>query len=103
MTLPYPRDRLYPPDNLLSRLQSCTNRGWPSRSSLRGRLLLWAQALTKCAVGQPVTDQEGKTGVIVSDNSNLCQVKYGDGQTYGWIFWNLRPAAEPTKSGSTAL
>jgi hypothetical protein len=57
----------------------------------------------QCAVGQPVTDQEGKTGVIVSDNSNLCQVKYGDGHTYGWIFWNLRPAAEPTKSGSTAL
>jgi aspartyl protease family protein len=62
-----------------------------------------AQALTKCTVGQPVTDQEGKTGVIVSDNSNLCQVKYGDGQTYGWIFWNLRPAAERAKSGSTAL
>jgi aspartyl protease family protein len=51
-----------------------------------------AQALTKCTAGQAVVDKEGKTGVIVADDSKLCQVKYGNGQTYSWIFWNLRPA-----------
>ena len=58
-----------------------------------------AQALTKCIAGQEVTDKEGKTGVIVSDGSKLCQVKYADGQIYSWIFWNLRPAAAPAKPG----
>jgi aspartyl protease family protein len=53
-----------------------------------------AQALTKCAAGQSVTDKEGKTGVIVSESGSLCQVKYADGQIYGWIFWNLRPAGD---------
>src|SRR5260370_26381459 len=57
-----------------------------------------AQTLTKCTTGQPVMDREGKTGVIVSDGTSLCQVKYADGQVYGWIFWNLRPAGEPAKS-----
>ena len=57
-----------------------------------------AQALTKCTAGQAVIDQEGKTGVIVADDSKLCQVKYGDGQIYSWIFWNLRPAGEPATS-----
>lgn len=52
-----------------------------------------AQALTTCAVGQMVTDREDKTGVIVSGGNNLCQVEYPDGQVYGWIYWNLRPAA----------
>src|ERR1700730_755949 len=56
-----------------------------------------AQALTKCTAGQEVTDKEGKTGVIVSDDSKLCQVKYADGQTYSWIYWNLRPTAAPVK------
>ena len=60
--------------------------------------LATAQTLTKCTAGQPVVDTEGKTGVIVSDGTSLCQVRYADGQVYGWIFWNLRPAAEPAKS-----
>jgi len=51
-----------------------------------------AQALTTCAVGQMVTDRENKTGMIVSAGNNLCQVEYPDGQVYGWIYWNLRPA-----------
>jgi aspartyl protease family protein len=51
-----------------------------------------AQALTKCSAGQAVIDKEGKTGVIVADDAKLCQVKYGNGQIYSWIFWNLRPA-----------
>jgi aspartyl protease family protein len=51
-----------------------------------------AQALTTCTVGQAVTDREDKTGVIVSAGNNLCQVEYPDGQVYGWIYWNLRPA-----------
>jgi aspartyl protease family protein len=51
-----------------------------------------AQALTKCSAGQAVIDKEGKTGVIVANDAKLCQVKYGDGQIYSWIFWNLRPA-----------
>src|SRR5215469_16367121 len=58
-----------------------------------------AQTLTKCTLGQPVVDQEGKSGVIVSEAGSLCQVKYPDGQAYGWIYWNLRPdtaTARPT-------
>ena len=57
-----------------------------------------AQALTTCAVGQMVTDRENKTGIIVSAGNNLCQVEYPDGQVYGWIYWNLRPAA-PAQPG----
>ena len=52
------------------------------------------QALTECTEGERVVDQEGKTGTVVSQGSALCQVKYDDGQSYGWIFWNLRPALE---------
>jgi len=59
--------------------------------------LAGAQALTKCVAGQAVIDREGKTGVIIADDSKLCQVKYPDGQVYSWIFWNLAPAA-PSKS-----
>jgi clan AA aspartic protease (TIGR02281 family) len=60
-----------------------------------------AQPLAKCTVGQQVTDSEGKTGVIVSGEKNLCQVKYADGLIYGWIYWNLHPAndANPSLSG----
>jgi clan AA aspartic protease (TIGR02281 family) len=60
-----------------------------------------AQALTTCAIGQMVTDREDRTGVIVSAGNNLCQVEYPDGQVYGWIYWNLRPA--PTQSGSPTV
>jgi clan AA aspartic protease (TIGR02281 family) len=63
--------------------------------------LAGAQALTTCAVGQTVTDREDKTGVIVSGSNNLCQVEYPDGQVYGWIYWNLRPAAAPPASTSS--
>src|SRR5215813_4707702 len=59
--------------------------------------LAGAEALTKCVAGQAVIDREGKTGVIIADDSKLCQVKYPDGQVYSWIFWNLAPAA-PSKS-----
>jgi aspartyl protease family protein len=61
--------------------------------------LATAQALTKCVAGQEVIDKEGKSGVIVADDSKLCQVRYADGQTYSWVFWNLRPTAAPRKSG----
>ena len=61
--------------------------------------LVAAQALSKCTVGQVVTDKEDKTGVVISAASNLCQVKYPDGQTYRWIYWDLRPAAAPEQSG----
>lgn len=60
--------------------------------------LTGAQPLTKCIAGQTVTDREGKTGVIIGDDSKLCQVKYPDGQIYSWVFWNLEPAARPNKS-----
>jgi len=56
------------------------------------------QELTRCVVGQQVVDKEGRSGVVVADDSKLCQVKYADGQIYSWIFWNLRPTtalAEP--------
>ena len=49
--------------------------------------------LTKFIARHEVTDKEGKIGVIVPDDSKLCQVKYADAQIYGWIFWNLVPAA----------
>ena len=49
------------------------------------------QELTRCVVGQQVIDQEGRSGVVVADDSRLCRVKYADGQIYSWIFWNLRP------------
>jgi len=57
------------------------------------------QELTKCVAGQQVIDKEGKSGIIVADDSKLCQVKYSDGQIYGWIFWNLRPTAAPAQPG----
>jgi aspartyl protease family protein len=55
------------------------------------------QELTKCVAGQQVIDKEGKSGVVVADDSKLCQVKYADGQIYSWIFWNLRPTAAPAQ------
>jgi clan AA aspartic protease (TIGR02281 family) len=61
-----------------------------------------AQTLSKCTVGQAVTDREDKTGIVISAASNLCQVKYPDGQIYGWIYWDLRPNAPPEQSGSPA-
>jgi aspartyl protease family protein len=59
-----------------------------------------AQALTKCIAGAQVIDREGRIGTIVSAGSALCQVKYDDGQTYGWIFWNLRPAPKHVPAGA---
>jgi aspartyl protease family protein len=56
------------------------------------------QELTRCVAGQQVIDKEGRPGVIVADDSKLCQVKYADGQIYDWIFWNLRPTAAPAES-----
>ncbi len=57
------------------------------------------QELTRCVAGQQVIDKEGRSGVVVADDSKLCQVKYADGQIYNWIFWNLRPTAAPTQPG----
>src|SRR6201984_764736 len=57
------------------------------------------QELTRCVAGQQVIDKEGKSGVIVADDSKLCQVKYADGQIYAGIFWNLHPTAAPAQSG----
>ncbi len=61
-------------------------------------LLAAAQGPTKCTVGQPVMDSEGNTGIVVSVDNHLCKVKYLDGQVYGWIYWNLRPANAPATS-----
>jgi aspartyl protease family protein len=57
------------------------------------------QELTRCVAGQQVIDKEGRSGVVVADDSKLCQVKYADGQIYNWIFWNLRPTATPAQPG----
>ena len=57
------------------------------------------QGLTRCVAGQQVIDKEGKSGVIVTDDSKLCQVKYADGDIYSWIFWNLRPMPAPAEPG----
>jgi clan AA aspartic protease (TIGR02281 family) len=59
-----------------------------------------AQTLTKCTLGQAVIDQEGKSGLIVTADNNLCQVKYPDGQVYGWIYWNLRPDVAPAQAAA---
>lgn len=56
------------------------------------------QELARCVAGQQVIDKEG-SGVVVADDSKLCQVKYSDGQIYNWIFWNLRPTAGPAEPG----
>jgi clan AA aspartic protease (TIGR02281 family) len=61
-----------------------------------------SQGISQCTVGQEVTDQENKTGLVVSAGNHLCQVKYPDGQVYGWIYWNLRPAAS-AKTESPSL
>jgi aspartyl protease family protein len=55
------------------------------------------QELTRCVAGQQVVDKEGRSGVVVADDSKLCQVKYADGQMYNWIFWNLHPTAAPAE------
>jgi aspartyl protease family protein len=55
------------------------------------------QELTRCVAGQQVVDKEGRSGVVVADDSKLCQVKYADGQIYNWIFWNLHPTAAPAE------
>ena len=65
-----------------------------------GAALASGPELTKCVAGQEVTDKEGKTGVILADDSKLCRVQYPDGQVYSWIFWNLRPSVGAVKSGS---
>jgi aspartyl protease family protein len=57
------------------------------------------QELTRCVVGQQVIDKEGRSGVVVADDSKLCQVKYADGQIYSWIFWNLRSTTGLTEPG----
>ena len=53
--------------------------------------LATAEALTSCTAGQAVTDKEGKTGVIIADDSKLCQVKYADGQIYSSISGTCAP------------
>jgi aspartyl protease family protein len=62
-------------------------------------LLAAPQELTGCIAGQQVVDKEGRSGVIVADDSKLCQVKYADGQVYSWIFWNLRPTGGRAEHG----
>ena len=57
------------------------------------------QELTRCVAGQQVIDKEGKSGVILADDSKLCQVKYANGQIYAWIFWNLHPTTAPAQPG----
>jgi aspartyl protease family protein len=57
-----------------------------------------AQTLSKCTLGQSVIDLEGKSGLIVTADNNLCQVRYPDGQIYGWIYWNLRPDIAPAQA-----
>src|SRR5207237_9285332 len=57
------------------------------------------QELTRCVAGQQVIDKEGRSGVVVADDSKLCQVKYSDGQIYNWIFWNLRSMAATAEPG----
>jgi aspartyl protease family protein len=61
-----------------------------------------AQTLTKCTLGQAVVDQEGKSGLIVTADNNLCQVRYPDGEVYGWIYWNLRPDVAPAQAAASA-
>jgi aspartyl protease family protein len=68
--------------------------------ALAAALSASAQTLTKCVAGQRVVDQEGKIGTIMSEGSPLCQVRYDDGQAYGWIFWNLRPVSAGAKPGA---
>jgi len=52
-----------------------------------------AQAPNGCLAGQPVIDREGRIGTVVSQGGALCQVRYADGQIYGWFHADLRPAS----------
>jgi aspartyl protease family protein len=57
------------------------------------------QTLTKCSIGEQVTDNEGHIGVIVAADGEVCQLRYDDGQTRGWASWSLRPAVAPSPGG----
>jgi clan AA aspartic protease (TIGR02281 family) len=51
-----------------------------------------AQTLSKCNIGEQVTDNEGGTGIIVGAQAEVCQLRYPDGQTRAWASWSLHPA-----------
>ena len=61
-----------------------------------------AQALSQCTVGQRVTDKADRTGEIVTDSDGFCQMRYDNGQIFGWDYWDLRPAASNIGTDSAA-
>jgi clan AA aspartic protease (TIGR02281 family) len=60
-----------------------------------------AQTLSRCNIGEQVTDTEGRTGIIVDAEGEVCRLRYADGQIRGWAAWSLRPAdaAPPPAAG----
>jgi clan AA aspartic protease (TIGR02281 family) len=44
-----------------------------------------SQAPSGCKMGQPVADAHSRTAVIVGGHSDLCLIRYEDGQTQRWI------------------
>jgi aspartyl protease family protein len=57
-----------------------------------------ATALTRCIVGQQVSDPRDNIGVIVWGSGDFCRVRYVDGQSYGWPSGDLHAAEPPAKS-----
>jgi clan AA aspartic protease (TIGR02281 family) len=57
-----------------------------------------AQAVQECTVGQQVTDDHGKEGVIAAAHGDQCLIKYNDGKTQGWVAPQTLHATAPGKS-----
>jgi clan AA aspartic protease (TIGR02281 family) len=57
-----------------------------------------AQTAGECILGTPVIDPDGRIGTVISPGGTLCRVRYRDGETYPWAYWNLRPAPGTAKA-----
>ena len=58
-----------------------------------------AQTLTRCNVGEQVSDNEGGIGIIIGADGEICRLRYADGRIRGWASWSLRPA-NPAAAGA---
>ena len=59
-----------------------------------------ASALTKCTIGQQVSDPLGGNGVVVWSGADFCRVRYEGGVSHGWMAADLQAAEAPGKSGA---
>jgi clan AA aspartic protease (TIGR02281 family) len=59
-----------------------------------------ASALTKCTVGQKVSDPLGKNGVIDWSGGDFCRIRYEGGESHGWMAVDLQVIGELGRSGN---